>query len=73
MTSNDPQMTLEWPKINPVASKYVLVLCGMIVLTSGPNLKTIGPPEQQIYGYVIVCRNLYRWISAIFLPNWQKH
>ena len=49
MTSNDLKMTLEGPKINPVDPKCVLALCGMIVLTSGPNLKTIGLPEQQIY------------------------
>ena len=52
---SDPKMTLEWPQNDPRRTfnelfdpKCVLVLCGMIFLTSGPNMKTIGPPEQQI-------------------------
>ena len=42
------KITLEWPQINPVDPKCQLVLCGMIFLKSGPNMKTISPPEQQI-------------------------
>ena len=58
LTPKWPQMTPAWPSINHVYRKCAFVLCGMIFLISGPNMKTIGLAEQQIYtGIVIACRN----------------
>ena len=58
MTSNYSKITLEWLKIKPVDPKCVFVLCGMIFLPSGRNVKIIGLSEEQIYaGYIIASRN----------------